>query len=113
MCRSFKWLIASLMLLTTTAYLGGCDSMYGEEQRNVEREVRRRLSGQNFPGYKVDFKSIHAHGFGRSGAPRTVKREYCYVDAKLIGADGHNEHHRFKVFYLSQGKVITNILLDD
>ena len=87
--------------------------MYREEQRNIEREVRRRLSGQKFPGYKVDLKSIHAHSFGRRGAPRAGKHDYCYVDVKLTGDDGRTEQHRFRVIYLSQGKVIKSISIDD
>ena len=93
----YKKIIGIISLL---AFAIGCDSMYTEERANVEQQMRYRLSGQSFPGYRGDFSSSRAHGFGRSGAPRTVKHDYCYVDVKLIGDSGHIETHRFKVIYL-------------
>ena len=103
----------SLSVLLLFAFILGCDSMHQEERVNIERQIRYRLSGQSFPGYRVDFSSIHAHGFGRSGAPRTVKHNYCYVDVRFVGDYGHTEMHRFKVIYLAKGDVITSVFLDD
>ena len=107
----YRLRIAASVLLML--FVIGCDSMYEEERRNIERQIRRRLSSQTFPGYRVDKDSIHAYGFGRAGAPRKIKHDYCYVDVRLIGDSGRTEKHRFKVIYLSKGNLIQNIFLDD
>lgn len=90
MKKMVKSVIVLLLMATT-----GC---HQEEANNIERAIRHRLSR------RFDVVSVSAHSFGRSGAPRTMKRSYCYVDV-VVEENRKRTKQKFKVFYFSDGQI--------